>query len=116
MYYERQQIPIKTFILSHMAACNTLAKKNIMRHIKKSAAQQSLVILKNECQSLHNTRDTVLFLPYPVWLWQLDQAPARPMEDADSADSADSAHLNGARSYFWIFLLSTKKSRWKHFL
>lgn len=35
MYYERQQIPIEIFILSHMAACNTLAKKSIMRHTKK---------------------------------------------------------------------------------
>lgn len=84
MYYERQQIPIKIFVLSHMAACNTLAKKSIMRHIKKSAAQHSLVILKNECQSLHNTRAIILFLPYPVWLWKLDRAPVRIMEDADS--------------------------------
>lgn len=84
MYYERQQIPIKIFILSHMAACNRLAKKSIMRHIKKSAAQQSSVILKNEFQSLHNTSNAMLFVPYRVCLWELDQAPVRTMEDADS--------------------------------
>lgn len=85
MYYERQQIPIEIFILSHMAACNTLAKKKYNEaYKKKSAIQHSSVILKNECQSLHNTNSAMLFLPYPLYLWELDQASVRTIEETDS--------------------------------
>lgn len=46
MYYERQQIPIKIFILSRMAASNAPAKKYIYIYKYNEAHKKSL---------LHNT-------------------------------------------------------------
>lgn len=86
-------------------------KKYNEAYKKKPAAQHSLVILKNECQSLHNTRDAILLLLSPVWLWKLEQALVGIMEDADSK-----ADLEGASPHPWIFSFLTKQSGWKCFL